>query len=356
MCYNGGMKRHALALAAALCAALAGAQYQDYSRFGQTPAELRFYDEVTDVDLKKPSWLWHNPACDTPQEQLLHAARLEREGRRDDAVEAYDDLVHEWHATPEALTAQLAIARLESAAGNARQAYDADVYLLAHFAGRFELEPVLEDALAQADYLAGRDRDRTFRFHSGDALRLNYGRLIHFAPRWARVPELLQRIADLHLADGEYASAITVCDRLVTDWPNYKDLDAVVTLYCTACRRQADVWRNDLGRLRQLERLIAGAQTFRPDHPEAARFAAWQAEIHALRRDRAHANASFYDNPAAYSAEAAIRAYQAFLREYPDAPQADAVAKRVQALTAQTPRAHAPQSRAADPAPAKETP
>ena len=239
------MRRRTLALACACCAAVTGwAQYQDYSQIGRTPEALRFLDDPLKIELKEPAWLFGGPKMGTPAEQLLLAERLEREGKREEAVEAYDDLVHEWHASPEALTAQLAIARLESAAGRAQQAYDADVYLLAHFAGRFELEPVLADAVAQADALAARERGRTFHLSSGATLRRNYEQIIHFAPRWKRVPELLLRIAELYVEDEEYANAITICDRLVIDWPRYAGLDDAVSVYCRACRLQADVWRN----------------------------------------------------------------------------------------------------------------
>ena len=313
------------------------AQYQDYSRMGRTPEELRFLDndEVTEVDLKEPSWwFWGGPDEKTPAAQLALGARLEREGKREEAVEAYDDLVHAWHATPEALTAQLAIARLESAAGNAQRAYDADIYLLAHFAGRFELEPVLRDAVAQADLLTAREVGRTLHLSSGATLRRNYERIIHYAPRWGRVPELMLRIADLYYDDGEYASAITVCDRLLVDWPHASNLDAVVARYCAAVREQATLWRNDTRRLAHLERLMAGAQTFRPNHPDRDRFAAWQREIHQLRHDRAYANASFYDNPKAYSREAARLAYQAFLRDFPESPHAETLRVRIAQLAA----------------------
>lgn len=336
-----------------LCAAAAWGQYQDYSRMGRTPAELLFLTDPMEVELKEPSWFWHSPKKGSPAEQLAYAQGLEREGAREKAVEAYDDLVHEWHATPEALAAQLAIARLESAAGNAQAAYDADLYLLAHFGGRFELEPVLQDAAAQADFLAGRELGRTFRLASGKALRENYERIIHFAPRWRRVPDLLLRIAELYQEEGEFASAITVCDRLIVDWPTYSGMDEVVALYCRACRRQADVWRNDVGRLAHLEKLLGGACVFRPTHPEVAQFRQWMREVYLLRRERAYRNAAFYDNPSAYSPEAAALAYQAFLRDFPDAPQADAIRARLAALA---PAEGAVESRSAKPQPQEPTP
>lgn len=309
------------------------AQYRDYSRMGKTPAELQFIDDPLTIELKEPSWFWHNPKQDSAGEQLSYAAQLEARGEWEEAVEAYDDLVHEWHATPEALTAQLAIARLNSAHNRAQAAYDADIYLLAHFAGRFELEPILRDAVAQADLLAAQDLARTLRRNSMDALRANYERIIHFAPRWPRVPELLLKIAELYILNEEYDSAITICDRIVIDWSSCDELEVVVTTYCTACRKQADKWQNDTGRLLHLEQLIAGARTFFPTHPQVSQFAQWQKEIYLMRRDRSFEKATFYDNPSAYSIEAAAEAYRSFLRTFPDAPQAAQAQERLAALT-----------------------
>ena len=316
-----------------LSASLATAQYQDYSRMGKTPAELQFIDDPLSIELKEPSWFWNNPKMESAEDQLAYAARLEMSGKWEKAIDAYDDLVHEWHATQEALLAQLAIARLNSAHGNAQAAYDADIYLLAHFAGRFELEPVLRDAVAQADYLTNQDLSRTFRRNSSSALRANYERIIHFAPRWPRVPELLLKIADLYMRSEEYDSAITVCDRIVIDWPTSENLEDVVKTYCMACRKLADKWANDTGRLLHIEQLLAGARTFSPTHPLADQFKQWQQEVYLMRRNRSYEKAAFYDNPEAYSAEAAAEAYRAFLRMFPDAPQAERVRKRLAELS-----------------------
>lgn len=309
------------------------AQYRDYSRMGKTPAELQFIDDPLEIELKEPSWFWHNPKCDTAEDQLIFATRLETEGKWEDALEAYEDLVHEWHATPEALTAQLAIARLHAAHNQTQAAYDADIYLLAHFSGRFELEPILKDAVAQADLITTKDLARTFRRNSSAALRANYERIIHFAPRWPRVPELLLKIATLYLNSEEYDSAITICDRIVIDWTSYDKLDDVITTYCTACRKQADKWSNDTGRLQHLEQLLDGAQRFYPTHPLREQFATWQQEIYLMRRDCSYEKATFYDNPAAYSVEAAAEAYRAFLRMFPDAPQAEQARARLAELS-----------------------
>ncbi|MEG2724928.1 MAG: hypothetical protein RR982_03655 [Kiritimatiellia bacterium] len=312
------------------------AQYQDYSRMGKTPAELQFIDDPMIIELKEPSWWFFNPSKASPQDQLTFAVELEQRGDKKAALSAYDALVHEWHATAEALAAQLALARLNAELGNVQAAYDAEIYLLAHFSGRFTLEPILVDVFAQADTLAARNEKETlfgFKFASRQAMRQNYERIIHFAPRWARVPDLLLRIGELYEADEEYASALTIYDRIIVKWQGYAAMDTVIYRYCAACREQANQWRNDTGRLRHLERLIAGARAYRSTHASAAKFDTWQQEIYLMRRNGSYEKAAFYDNAKTYSIDAAIRAYQTFLQEFPDAPQAQAVTARIAELS-----------------------
>lgn len=314
-------------------ASVAWAQYRDYAQMGKTPAELQFIDNPLEIEKKEQAWwFWNKPKMDTAADQLAYAAELERAGKQCKAIRAYNDLVRQWHTSSEALYAQMSIARLESAMGNAAAAYDADLYLLAYFAGHFQSGPVLEDAVAQADLMVAQNRAGKIKLRLGSGLRANYERIIHFAPRWERVPDLMVKIAELYAQDEEYASTITVCDRLFIDWPAYEKLDDVVALYCAACRQLANQWQNDTGRLKHLEQLLSGAIIFRPAHADAPLFKRWKQEIYELRRARSYEKATFYDNPKAYSLEAAIRAYQTFLREFPDAPQVPQVRERLAAL------------------------
>lgn len=314
---------------------------RDFSNMGRTPAELRFIEDPLEIELKEPSWFWHDPEEETPEDQLKYANQLLQAGDRDAAYEAYDDLVHEWHATKEALRAQMNLARIADEDGNATKAYEAYIYLLAHFNGRFEVGPVLASAARLADTIAFKDTKRALRRHSYRALRANYERIIHFSPRWYRVPEMLLRIADLYALEGLYSSTITICDQIVVDWRNYEKMDEVVTTYCTACRKLADQWRNDTGQLLQIERLIGGACTFRPKHPEVKLFREWQEEVYVMRRNRSYAKALFYDNQEAYPIESAIQAYEMFLADFPDAKESESARKRLEALKALQPAAPA---------------
>lgn len=330
------MKLKSLLCLSLLCVtATAFAQYRDYSRMGKTPAELRFIEDPKAVELKEPSWFWHSPKKDTSDEQLRYADALYREGDLDDAAEAYDDLVHEWHSSKEALRAQLMLAQIYDELGNTRLAYDEYIYLLAYFTGRFDLEPVLKSLLRLADAMVYEDQCSSLGKYSNARLRANYENIIHYAPRWSEVPTMLLRIANLYAADGNYSSTLTICDRIVVQWQHYKDIDAVVDVYCTACRKLADQWRNDTGQLHKVERLLAGAIRYADKHEKMETYKTWLQEIYEMRRNRSYEKALFYDNPAAYPVESTILAYEQFLQDFPDAVEAETARQRLDILRGQ---------------------
>jgi hypothetical protein len=318
-----------------LCVAShAVAQYRDYSRMGKTPAELRFIEDPHEVDLKEPSWFWHSPKKDSSEEQLRYADELYREGDISEAAEAYDDLVHEWHASVEALRAQLMLAQIYDQAGKVHAAYEEYIYLLAYFAGRFELEPVLTSLLRLADAMVYENEQSTLGKYSNTRLRSNYEHIIHYAPRWKEVPAILLRIAKLYASDENYSSTLTICDRIVVQWSSYEAMEEVVDLYCSSCRSLAYQWRNDVAQLLKVERLLAGAIKYASNHPKKATYEQWVKEIYTMRRDRSYAKALFYDNPAAYPVASTILAYEQFLADFPDAKEAGQARERLEVLRA----------------------
>lgn len=316
--------------------ATAFAQYRDYSRMGKTPAELRFVENPKEVELKEPSWFWYNPKYDTAEEQLRYADDLYREGEIEKAAQAYNDLVHEWHASAEALRAQLMCAQIQDELGNLRSAYEEYLYLMAYFSGRFELEPVLKSLLRLADAMVYEDQQAALGRYSNERLRANYENIIHYAPRWDEVPKMLLNIANLYAMEGNYSSTLTICDRIVVQWPNYEGMEAVVEVYCSACYKLAQQWKNDTSQLLKVERLLGGAMKYAPDHPRMETYQQWAQDIYEMRRNRSYEKALFYDNPAAYPVEATILAYEQFLEDFPDAKEANQAKQRLEVLRQST--------------------
>lgn len=307
------------------------AQMRNFDQQGQTPAELMFIYDPLKIDRKEPSF-WYRPSEDTAKEQLVYAQAIETEDDYEDAIDAYQDLVHRWHNTPQALTAQLRIANLFELLEKPQESYDEFIYLLAHYKGKFDLEPVLKKSLAQADLLS--HTNKTFfglDLNSNDALRKNYERISHFAPRWDYTPEILMRIGGLYDKEKAYESSITIYDRLVIQWPTARCYDQAVYAYAQAVFNLASVSKQDIGRLAQMERLINGVLKHDAQHPSIEQFTTWKNDIYTWRRDQSYVLASYYDKRG-YKNQAAYIAYQAFLRDFPDAPQAPEIRTRLATL------------------------
>ncbi len=299
----------------------------------QRPQELRFFDDPLDIDRKTPSF-FHSPDKETATAQLDYARTLDKAGDANGAIDAYQDLIHEWHSTPYAAAAQRRITQLREAANEPYETLDECFYALKHFPGKIRIEELLKRALAQADYISANNINLLgLRRNGNKALRKNYESIIHFAPRWTRVPELLQRIAALYEDDQAYASAITIYDQIIVNWPHADCYQHVVALYCHAVLKLAQASSQDGGRLLHLQQLIQGAIQNNPNHPNLKQFQADQATIYALRQDLAYAQARFYDKKG-YSPQAARLTYQALLRDFPDAPQAPQVRKRLAEIEA----------------------
>lgn len=310
------------------------AQGDPYANAGKTPAELMFVTDPLKIDKKEPSfWFWNRPSKDTPAEQLAYAEELLSKQDFKGAAKAYNQLVRTWHSAPEALDAQVSLARCYNMLQDYKSAYNENIYLLAYFMGQFDLEPVLTHALSQADYLS-HNRPTFFGIDlaSNDEYREDYERIVHFVPRWYRVPEILERIALLYEADENYSSAITIYDRIIVQWNQAPNILAVVYQYCQACRHFADKNTQDLARLLQLENLIKGAELHYPQHPSIEQIKAWREEVYILRRDQAYTQADYYDTKA-HNYKAARLAYQQFLIDFPNAPQAPQIQQRIAQLT-----------------------
>ena len=127
-----------LALCAALCAAPAARAATRPGSRGAGPAPesggFQAKDRAAAPDRKEPWHLFGAPAEDTAAAQMARAKRFEAAGRRSAARKAYDSLVHNWGASPEASEAQLSVARLFEEEGDREEAFREYQYWLERYA------------------------------------------------------------------------------------------------------------------------------------------------------------------------------------------------------------------------------
>lgn len=325
------MKKQLIVVLAGLLALPLAANPRDFAGDGRTPAEHMIVYDPLEIERKEPSFWWR-PSEQTPEAQLVLAQRYEAEDRLKKARNAYNDLVHAWHSAPEAVTAQQAIARIYEKQGKYQDAYDENIYLLAHFSGQFPLDPILDKTFKLANLLA-ENRRGWFGIDliGANALRENYQRIIHFAPRWQRAPEVLLRIGALYESDGRYTEALATYSRILTAFPETQLKDDIIYRVCESLLKLAKSKSQDSEKLKECENRLALMIRSNPKHPGRDTFEEWQQEIYAMRRELSYNKAKFYDNRK-YSAAVTKDAYAKFLSEFPDAPQRDAIAARLTEL------------------------
>lgn len=325
------MKTHLFLIAALALTAPALAYTPDYAGDGKTPAERMIIEKPFEIDRKAPSFWWR-PSEKDPAAQLALAKKYETEGRLRKARNAYNDLVHEWHSAPEAVTAQLAIAAIYEKQAAWQDAYNENIYLLAHFSGQFPLEPVLENAFRLANLLAENNTGWFGLDLTGHtALRQNYERIVHFAPRWSRAAETYLRIGALYENEAYYTEAFATYARLLTAFPNTPLRDDVLYRANETLLKMARNEAQDAEKLRDCENLIALSIRNNPLHPKIPTFETWRDEIHAMRRALAYSQAKFYDTRR-HNVKAARHAYRNFLRDFPEAEQGPAIIARLAEL------------------------
>lgn len=312
-------------LAAALLAFAVNASTDLDSDFDTT-------DYVETDTIRRPSIL-HRPAKATPAEQLEYANTLAAAGATRKAAKAYLALVHQWHTSEEAPTAQRAFAEQMEKRGRHVRAFDEYQYLIDNFAGRFPYEEIIDRQFRIAHMLMTRPHGRVRRFFRytsrRDVLPL-FEQIVANAPSWKRTPEAQFNVALLHEAEREYKSAIAAYE-VVTNRYNESDLHAAAWFRRAYCLyKLAGVNRRGETSCRNAMAALAGFLRDYPADPNAAAARKHLAELRERLATRYFERAEFYD--LRNKARAASIAYSDFLRQFPSSSQAPAARARLEAL------------------------
>jgi len=324
---------------AALFTVVASAAWAQYgagspvSGYGEDQNDLAFEDEPMKVERKESS-MWWDPVEKTPAAQLARGKRLEAEGSLRYARNAYNALVHEWHASPEAATAQMAVARLYEARGNLERAYEENLYLAVYFAGQCPYDEVLDRTFRMANALLHDNKSFLgLELAGNESLRENFERILHYAPRWHRAPEAMMIVAALHESDKAYADAARVYDGLIMRWPMSPQVQEAAVHSATCHHAAAMRQKENEPRCRDAIMAINALLGRFPHHAEREKIEALRDELVTMRMELNYKQACFYDSPQRSTA-AAVTAYRRFIREFPDSKYVAAVRTRLEQLEA----------------------
>ncbi|OGV71641.1 MAG: hypothetical protein A2269_08870 [Lentisphaerae bacterium RIFOXYA12_FULL_60_10] len=285
-------------------------------------------------DRKTPRWL-RRPSCTTPADQLLYAGRLETEGRLRRARRAYDDLVREWHAAPEASEAQFKLAGVLEQSRKWQAAFDEYQYLLDQFTAGYPHEAVLERQFRIAHAVM---TDRHFKllgmpgFTTPEAALPLFEKIVKNAPTSATAAEAQYLIGDIHDQRDDLEDAIDAFLHLRNRYPD--------SSYVAEAdfRRALCLYRLFLKRPREEEtcrEALSNLSLFIRDYPAHPRVREAQQRLDELKESLAgmyYERAQFYERGAHRKPGAALIAYQDFIRNFPGSPLALDAARRINEL------------------------
>ena len=297
---------------------------------GATPI-FKDTDPYEKLDRKEPS-MWHRPSADTPVAQLALAAKYEKEKRRSRAISANRDLVHKWHNSPQAVTAQGNLARLLEEDGSYEDAFLEYQYLIVYFAGQFPFLDALDHQFRCANALNSGDHHFLgISTKSMSDIRRMYERLLLNGPNWAKAPDVAMRIGELHETDEDVPAAITAYEQVQNRFPNTQAAHDAA-LRTAICRHQFSTLhpRDAQSRNDAVAALNGFLQKY-PSDTNTKNLRECLKDLELQTVEAAYAQAVFYDRNR-NDRPAAIAAYRDFQRRFPDAPQAKEAAARLLVL------------------------
>ena len=297
-------------------------------------------DDLPTPEKKEKGWLWRwfgigKPAQESAAQQLAWAQKLEGENDFKGAAKAYDALVREWPASPEAPTAQFRLAYLlEVNLQEYDEAYEEYAYLLDFYPRSCPYAKIAAEQYKLVNLLF--DTRRTFlglSFTGNRQLRQGYERIVRRAPGADYVPEAMLKIADLRERDIDYEEAVKVYAALRNLHPG--TAEARIALYREAKARMWLVRRlaYNLPRCKDTESYLKLALRRDPSHPNTEEMREWLKELREYIAEDAWTRAKFYDSRQR-TRHAAVASYEKFLSEYPDSSHADEARARIEMLKA----------------------
>jgi len=309
------------------------AQQEDPSSAGFTGDRAAIYmdQDSMKVERKESSWFWETK-MKNPKDQFAWGEELLKRGSRRSARVAFDELVREWHASPEAAKAQMEVAAIYEENGNLERAYEEYLYLVVYFAGQCPYNTVLDKCFQLANAILHDNKSILgFTLASNTFHRENFERILYYAPRWYRAPEVLIIIGALHEDDGNFPLAAKVYDTIVSRFPNSSQCEDAVYRSAFCHYSEANIQKENEARCRDSIMAIRALLARFPNHPRKGEIQKFYDELNVKLELLNYNMACFYDSKQR-NEKAARTAYERFIREFPDSQRVPAIRQRLSEL------------------------
>lgn len=288
------------------------------------------------IERKQPGIIFNRPAKRTPAEQLAHAARLKDAGSHGSATDEYLALVHEWHGSPEAPTAQFEAANLFLERGRLSRAFDEFQYLFEFFPGRFPHEAALDAQFRIANAVL-EERHMAFfglkGFTDPQSALPMFRQLARNAPFWKYAAEIQFRVGWILDATGEDADAVDAYAAVIQRYPASPFAADAALRRALCLRRLFESRPRDESQCRAALSAFAAFLADYPKHSGREQAETCRNELNEKLAAMYYDRAVYYDTIVRKPKSAAI-AYRDFIQKFPLSAKAQSATERLAELTA----------------------
>lgn len=287
-------------------------------------------------DRKRPRF-WRRPKRENPAAQLEYAGELAGQGEKRKAARQYRALVHQWHDSPEAVTAQFSYSRLLEDRRKYARAFDEYQYLIHFYPLRIDYDKVLERQFAIANQVMTQRRMTLFFFKgfaAPERALSMFERIVENAPQWSRAPESRFRIGWIHEQIHEFEEAVSAYAAILhlCQDSEFAESAAYRRAYClyeisrrsprdeVACRSALSAFSTYLARYKGSEENTAAAGEY-------------MQKLKSKLAGIYYGRAGFYDRTR--RPKAAVLAYRDFVKKFPDDRLTGDAIGRINELTLQ---------------------
>lgn len=283
---------------------------------------------------KEPGWLTLYPSKSSSIEQLAYVKSLYEQGNLRKAGRESNRLVLFWPHSEEAPSAQYMQALILEERGQLHKAFQEFQYLVDFYAGRFDYNDVMDHQLRLANTVRT-TRTGSFLFFPGFASPERsidlYEKVVKNAPAWSRAPEAQFNIGMVHEELGDFDEAILAYDTLLHRYPDSPQAPDGSFHRSFCVYRMAVKYPRDEQRAMEAMVALSGFVASHPRHPKADSARDYREELLQKLGEKYFDQAIFYDK-IARKPNAAIIAYQDFVRRFPSSSRVQEAKDRIEEL------------------------
>ncbi len=295
-----------------------------WSGFGLAQNNEDFRMDLQEARDRKEPGFFRRPAKDDAEEQMKHADELKARGSLRKAAKAYKAIVHTWHESSLAVSAQMNYAEILLKRGKHRRSFDEFQYMVEHFAGQFDYNAVLDYQFRIANQLMTMKRGKFFifpGFTSPERALPLLEQIIENAPDWDNTPQAQFNIGLIHEQAEDYEEAVISYEVVRS---RYSDSD-----YAAGAAFRRAHCLNEMSKLlprdeRQCRLALMAVSGFLrnftgdPNEETAMKYAE---QLKSRLADLSYDIAVYYDKTAR-KPKAAVIAYSDFVRHFPSSIKA----------------------------------